>query len=137
MIHRKARKKISQSQAEVTVIWAEISHEDPFLLRHAVLVWSNGLKFLIFIIIFTGEIKKKDVVPWICESLPGHAAKPLWSQSCLKDGALTLREAHPSLPWGLWLPHSCCLSEWGGWRPTELSDLHRQTKARLMGSPHP
>lgn len=60
-------------------IWAEISHGNPILVRHAILVWSNRLKFLIFIIIFMREIKKKDVYPWICESLPGHAAKPQWS----------------------------------------------------------
>lgn len=67
-------------------IWAEISHENPFLLRHAVLVWSIGLKCLIFITIFTEEIKKEDVVPWICEPLSGHAAKPQWSQGCFKMG---------------------------------------------------
>lgn len=81
--------KLERKAASVTSrsywIWIEIFHQNLFLLRSAVLVWSNGLKFLVFMIIFTGEIKKKDVIPWTCESFPGDPVDPLQSQGCLKD----------------------------------------------------
>lgn len=55
-------------------IWPEIFHQNIFLLRNEVLVQSDRLMFLVLRIIFTGEIRKKDAIPWTCEFLPGCPA---------------------------------------------------------------
>lgn len=75
-MERLERKTVSVTSRSCWIC-PEIFHQYPFLLRSAVLVQSNRLKFLVIMIIFTGEIKKKDVIPWTCEPLPGHPAEPL------------------------------------------------------------